>query len=169
MSKRHGLAILAVAAAALVGYGAGRWQASSGAERLRRSLAQSDVIVRAIDGDTVELKHVGLCRIMGVDTPEIWTKRGAEWVPVAAPEPGAVESAEWMRSLEGRAVRVQYGKRRTDRYGRTLAHLYLLPDGPDVACELLRRGWGLVMAIPPDLGRYDDWKRAAASAPSRGE
>ena len=56
-------------------------------------------------------------------------------------------------------------KDRKDRYGRTLAHLYVLPDGPDVACELLRRGWAEIMAIPPNTSRYPDWEAAAGRAP----
>ncbi len=43
----------------------------------------------------------------------------------------------------------------------TLARLYLLPDGPDIACEVLRRGWADIMAIPPNVSRYGDWKAAA--------
>ncbi len=45
---------------------------------------------------------------------------------------------------------------------RTLAHLHMLPDESNLACERLRRGWADIMAIPPNTTRYATWKAAAA-------
>lgn len=127
---------------------------------LKASLDNHDKIVHGIDGDTVELRSLGRVRIIGVDTPETWHKVGNKWEQIEDPDPRGVAAAEWMHAQEGRSVRVQFEKQRTDRYGRTLAHLYLLPDGPDVACELLRRGWADIMAIPPNTARLQEWKSA---------
>jgi len=162
--------LLIAAAALLAGRASGVMACREDLEAyrlLRMEVDGSDVIEKAIDGDTVDLRGDGLCRIMGVDTPEVWQKVGAEWQQIEDPDPNGVRASEWVRSLEGRRVRVQYGKRERDRYGRRLVHLYVLPDGPDVACELLRRGWGKVMAIPPNLERYKAWKRAAAQSPHK--
>ena len=57
-----------------------------------------------------------------------------------------------------RRVRVQQEAEKRDRFGRSLVHLYVLPDGPDVAGELLRRGLAPVCAIPPNTERYSWWR-----------
>lgn len=132
---------------------------------LRADLASSRTIERAIDGDTIVLDGEEHVRILGIDCPELSEKTEAGgWRRIAEPDPAGLEAREWLRSLEGCAVRVTLGVRRRDRYGRTLAHVYVLPDGPDLACEILRRGWAKIMAIAPNTKRYGDWKVAASAA-----
>ena len=43
--------------------------------------------------------------------------------------------------LEGKRVRLEYDQERQDRYGRTLAYVYL-PDGTFANAEIIRRGYG---------------------------
>lgn len=130
---------------------------------LRATLNRSDVVKRAVDGDTVEMESAGKVRLLGVNAPELWEKTGAKWARIENPDPRAVSAYEYLRSLEGCRVRVQTEKAPRDRYGRTLAHLYVLPDGPDVAAHLLRHGWVDVMSIPPNTARHQDWKSDLAA------
>ncbi|MBI5168010.1 MAG: thermonuclease family protein [Candidatus Eisenbacteria bacterium] len=74
---------------------------------------------RVIDGDTVVLDGGERVRLLGVDTPEVHHPKKPEQYF------GRRASAYTESRLEGRAVRLEYDRRRTDRYGRTLAYVYL--------------------------------------------
>lgn len=128
---------------------------------LRHSLDHSATIAQVVDGDTVRLQDGRLVRIMGIDTPELREKVDGAWRDVANPLPAAYKSRDWLAQFEGHKVRLSYGKGRVDRYKRTLAHIFVLPDGPDVADAILIRGWSKVSAIPPNTKRYRRWKNAA--------
>jgi len=119
-------------------------------------------IARAVDGDTLELDGGERVRLLGIDTPETVRKEGRKWVVIENPKYGARESYEYMRTLEGKRVRLSYDKSREDRYGRTLAYVYVLPDGPDLSEEMLRRGWARLMLIPPNYARRAELEAAAA-------
>jgi len=82
-------------------------------------------VARVIDGDTLVLASGEHVRLLGLDAPE----RG---------KPGYREAAEALRKLlAGKPVRVAREGR--DRWGRTLARLYLA-DGTDLSAELIARG-----------------------------
>jgi len=105
----------------------------------RRELPASDpregVCVRVIDGDTVELEGGERVRLIGVDTPETVDPRR----PV---ERYGKEAASFTRdSVEGKSVRLEFGPESTDRYGRTLAYVYLA-DGTLLNAEIIRQGYG---------------------------
>jgi len=82
-----------------------------------------DVVVsRIVDGDTIEVVGGSAAvRLIGVDAPEVTTGRncyGAE----ATTRLGQLIPA-------GQRVRLVYDVERQDRFRRTLAYLYRLPDG----------------------------------------
>jgi len=78
-----------------------------------------------IDGDTVVLASGEHVRFLGVGAPE----RG---------QPGAREAGAALRNLlAGKPVGVV--REGWDRWGRTLARLYLA-DGTDLSAELIARG-----------------------------
>ncbi len=90
---------------------------------------------RVVDGDTIIVEGVGRVRLIGVDTPEtVHPNRPVEFF-------GKEASAFTKRLLEGKRVRLEYDQERTDRYGRTLAYVYLA-DGTFVNAEIIRRGYG---------------------------
>jgi micrococcal nuclease len=98
-------------------------------------------VLRVVDGDTVVLsgpdKPVTV-RLIGVDTPETVHPRK----PV---ERFGREASAFLKTLiGGKQVRVEYepGPSRLDRYRRTLAYLYLEPDGLFVNREIIARGYG---------------------------
>jgi micrococcal nuclease len=102
---------------------------------LRAQPPDSFLVTRVIDGDTVVIERIGRVRLIGVDTPETVDPRR----PVQ--RFGKEASAFTRRLVEGRRVRVEYDRERTDKYNRTLAYIYLL-DGTFVNAELVRQGYG---------------------------
>jgi micrococcal nuclease len=107
--------------------------------------AGSARVVRAIDGDTLEIEIGGRredVRLIGVDTPET-VKPGT---PVQCFGPRA--SAFAHRILDGRPVRMRLGVEPRDVYGRLLAYVRL--GGRSVNAMLLRRGLARTLTIPPN-------------------
>jgi micrococcal nuclease len=101
-------------------------------------------VERVIDGDTLKVspnpwpvsENGDRIRLIGVDTPE--TVR-----PDYAVEYFGREAAAFTRHLcEGRRVRLEFDPAAgQDRYGRTLAYVYL-EDGTFVNAEIIRQGYG---------------------------
>lgn len=121
-----------------------------------RLLAPSDspgrtrtaVVERAVDGDTIVLVGGERVRYVGMDTPELHHPRK----PV---QPYAREAWIVNRQLvEGRRVRLEFDVQPRDRYGRTLAYVFL-EDGTFVNAELVRQGYAQILTIPPNV-KYQD-------------
>lgn len=113
------------------------------------------VVVRVVDGDTIEADLSGrviAVRLIGVDTPE--TVHPFEPVGCFGPEASRFTD----RALEGERVRLEFDLERTDRYGRTLAYVWV---GHRLFNRtLVRRGFGTVSIYPPN-DRYEARLRAA--------
>lgn len=113
-------------------------------------------VTRVVDGDTFEARIAGKVedvRLIGIDTPET-VKPGA---PVQCFGPQASRFAH--RLLEGRRVRLTFGRERRDVYGRLLAYAHLRPAGRSTAGQqetafvnamLVRRGLARSLTIPPN-------------------
>lgn len=84
------------------------------------ALAAEKVLVkRVIDGDTLMLADGRRVRLIGVDAPEIDC-------PYRTAEPWGYESKAYLRDLvEGQSVRLVIGDEPLDKYGRTLAYVYV--------------------------------------------
>ena len=103
-------------------------------------------VVRAIDGDTIEVAIAGGredVRLIGVDTPET-VKPGT---PVQCFGPRASTSP--ISLLDGRTVRLAFGVERRDVYGRLLAYVHL-GRRRFVNAVLVRRGLARSLTIPPN-------------------
>jgi micrococcal nuclease len=84
-------------------------------------------VIAVRDGDTIELDDGRVVRYIGINTPE----RG---------EPGADSATALnVRLVMGQQVRLEFGHELTDRYGRTLAFVYV--GERMVNRELVRAGW----------------------------
>jgi len=55
-----------------------------------------------------------------------------------------------------------------DRYGRTLAYVYRRRDGLFVNAELVRRGYGKPLTIPPNVAHAAELRRLATGARRAG-
>ena len=105
-------------------------------------------VVRVIDGDTIQICCIFgdrvTVRYVGIDTPEIHH-------PMKGIEPFGKEASEANRKLvDGKTVRLEFDVQQLDRYGRTLAYVYL-EDGTFVNGWLLQNGYAMVMTIPPNV------------------
>lgn len=101
-------------------------------------------VARAVDGDTLQLAGGERVRLIGVNSPESVDPRR----PVQV---FGKEAAEFVRRLvEGREVYLQYDVERQDRYGRSLAYVFLT-DGTFVNAELVRLGFAQAYRYPPNV------------------
>ncbi|MGB9907272.1 MAG: thermonuclease family protein [Candidatus Saccharicenans sp.] len=117
-------------------------------------------VLRVIDGDSLEVERVGEVRLIGVDTPELYH-------PLKPVQYYAREASEFVRSLVGRSrVRLEYDEERFDKYGRTLAYVYL-EDGRSLNEEIIKNGYGFALLRFPfkHLVRY---KQLEARARAEG-
>ncbi len=105
-------------------------------------------VVRVIDGNTIQVCCVFGDRVkvryIGVDTPETHH-------PMRGVEPYGMEAAEANRKLvDGKTVRLEFDVQQLDKYGRTLAFVYL-EDGTFVNAWLVENGYAMVMTVPPNV------------------
>lgn len=122
---------------------------------------EGDVVVRVIDGDTVELEHTGRARLIGIDTPETVKPN----TPVQCYGPQA--SAATKRLLpKGTRVRVSFDREHHDHYGRSLVYLFA-PSGRMVNATLVRQGYARTLRIEPNTrhaGRFAALQSEARAA-----
>jgi len=91
--------------------------------------------VIVIDGDTIVLDGNEIVRLIGIDTPETKDPRK----PVQYYGRDAYEFTK--RLVEGKKVRLAYDLDKEDKYGRTLAYVYL-EDGTFLNAEVVKQGYG---------------------------
>jgi micrococcal nuclease len=116
-------------------------------------------VVRVVDGDTVVLTGIGKVRLIGIDTPEVYGRQECF---------GREASAFAKRELPpGTEVSYRLGVESRDRYGRTLAYVWL-GDGRMVNELLARRGYAQPLTIPPNVDYAARFRAAAARARRQG-
>ena len=91
--------------------------------------------VIVIDGDTILLDGNEIVRLIGIDTPETKDPK----IPVQYYGKEAYEFTK--RLVEGKKVRLAYDLNKKDKYGRTLAYVYL-KDGTFLNAEIIKQGYG---------------------------
>jgi micrococcal nuclease len=97
--------------------------------------AYSQLVTRVIDGDTLVVQGVGTVRLIGVDTPEtVDPRRPVQYF-------GKEASEFTHRMAQGEVVRLEFDVERKDRYGRTLAYVYLR-DATFLNAEIVKQGYG---------------------------
>lgn len=116
-------------------------------------------VAEVIDGDTVHLADGRSVRLVGIQAPEL--NPGQADVP---PEPYARRSRRALAELAaGERVRLGYGGRRRDRYGRYLAHLYRA-DGTWLQGALVRDGAARVYSFADNTALVDRLLRLEGEA-----
>lgn len=151
--------MLIVAAAALL---ARPWEGSGGSPD-RGPATVTAYVVRAIDGDTIEVQldgHREDVRYIGVDTPET-VKPGT---PVQCF--GERASRFDKRLVTHRRVRLVIGVEPRDVYGRLLAYVYL--GRKFVNAVMVRRGLARTLEIPPNIRFAERFARLEDAAARTG-
>lgn len=101
------------------------------------------LVVRVIDGDTIEIEGGQKIRYIGIDTPETVDPRK----PVQC---FGVEASNRNKQLaEGKRVRLEKDVSETDKYGRLLRYVYI--DGTFVNLLLVKEGFAHSSTYPPDV------------------
>lgn len=117
-------------------------------------------VVRVVDGDTLVVMISDVkttVRLLNVDTPE--TKDPNKPVQCLGPEASAFLTA--MLPV-GTSVGLEYDGRKLDRYGRTLAGVFL--DDALVNAEIARAGLGSPVQFNPQVKFLPPVEEAAAEA-----
>jgi len=132
-SKSSRLVILAIFFFGLaIGLGGGYFLGHTGST----SHIEQALVIRVIDGDTIELADGRHVRYLGIDTPEIG-------------EPYANKATAKNKQLvKGKIVELQQGKRDQDEYGRLLRYVYV--NGVFVNAELVAQGYARSYIFDPD-------------------
>ncbi|MDP8289779.1 MAG: thermonuclease family protein [Candidatus Susulua stagnicola] len=96
-----------------------------------------NIVTRVIDGDTIVINNKEKIRLIGVDTPEsVHPSKSVEYFAKEA-------SVFTKRICEDKVVKLEYDWQRYDKYGRTLAYVYL-EDGTFINAEIIKQGYGFV-------------------------
>jgi micrococcal nuclease len=106
-------------------------------------------VKHVVDGDTFWIDDGSVkgikVRLIGIDAPE---SRHSGHKDIA--HFGKEATAYLERLIGGNKVRLEYDTGHFDRYGRTLAYVYL-EDGTFVNAKLVQDGFATVMTVPPNV------------------
>lgn len=102
------------------------------------------------DGDTIKIEEIGKVRLLGIDSPEqedsprdnyYWKhyRIGSERLRETARKALKYN----IHQVKGKTVRLEFDRDRQDKFGRTLAYVYL-PDGSLLNRQLLELGLATV-------------------------
>lgn len=119
------------------------------------------LVVKAVDGDTVELDDGQAVRLIGIDTPETVDPRR----PVGCF--GKEASNETKKLLTGKMVILQKDISNTDKYQRLLRYVYLpLENGQILFINdyLVRTGFAKVYTYQPDVKFNEQFRQAETEA-----
>lgn len=125
---------------------------------------------RVVDGDTLKLADGRSVRLIGIDTPEVhYSDKLVRDVKRSGRDIHAIQTlgkkaSDFTKALcAGRKVRLEYDIEKRDRYGRTLAYVYL-EDGTFVNARIMEEGYAQVMTIPPNVKYADLFLKFQAEA-----
>ena len=109
------------------------------------------------DGDTVQLEDGRKIRLLGINTPEVQHRDKPT-------EAGGEEAKAWLiNKLQHTKVRLEIGEEKTDKYGRTLAHLFT-EEKEHINLSLVKAGLATISIYPPNLLYVDELRAAEQQA-----
>jgi micrococcal nuclease len=116
---------------------------------------------RVVDGDTIEIERNGRkesIRLIGIDTDELGKDR-------IDPESYGWQATMFVFGLlePDPQVKLEFDKEREDKYGRTLAYVYL-PDGSMLNKEVIANGWAKTLTIEPNSRHANSFAAAETQA-----
>ena len=108
-----------------------------------------------IDGDSFELTDGTKARLIGIDAPDVETS-----------DCFSAEATSHLKELlpADKGVRLVYDTTRTDRFGRTLAYVYRLPDALFINAAMARDGFAREQTANSNTARQDEIATAVADA-----
>lgn len=118
------------------------------------------IVVRVIDGDTIELSNKKVIRFIGVDTPEKnHPTRKVECFATAASN----KTAELLTNQEVE-IKLDGSQAEKDKYGRTLAYVYRKSDNLFINKELIAQGYAYEFTFNTPYQFQSDFKEAQKNA-----
>lgn len=118
-------------------------------------------VSEVIDGDTIRLSNGRLLRYIGLDTPEVRTKKNGKFI--YDPQPFSLEATEYNRELvEGKAVRIEFDLEKQDKYGRLLGYCFI--GDTFVNAKLIQEGLAVLYTYPPNVKYVDAFVRSQKQA-----
>ena len=109
------------------------------------------------DGDTVMLEDGRKVRFLGINTPEIQHRDKPD-------EAGGEQAKDWLiDKLKNTRVRLEGSIEKTDKYGRTLAHLFT-EKKEHINLQLVEAGLAAINIYPLDLIYVDELVKAQNQA-----
>ena len=109
------------------------------------------------DGDTVLLEVGRKIRLLGFNTPEVHHRDKPT-------EAGGEEAKAWLiNKLQHIKVRLEIGDEKTDKYGRTLVHLFT-EEKEHINLSLVKEGLATISIYPPNLLYVDELRAAEREA-----
>ena len=117
-------------------------------------------VEQVVDGDTIVVSGVGKVRYIGIDTPEtVHPRKPVEYF-------GHEASAANRKLVDGKVVALEYDVGRTDRYGRTLAYVWV--GDVMVNAWLVENGYAQVSTYPPNVRHTDKFLALQQTARAEG-
>ncbi len=147
--------------------------------------AQTYVVARVVDGDTLVLSNGQKVRLTGIDTPEssnnAKTRRDSQrsGQDIQTITSQGKEAAGFVRQMiQGKQVRLEFDVQKHDRYGRELVYVYdveTLKFHPEYKTQqgvwatpdneiflngsIVRSGYAMPMTVPPNVKYADLFKK----------
>jgi endonuclease YncB( thermonuclease family) len=133
-----------------------QWQDAKGSEHFSDRFTPDAKIVKinpgyvfyrvktVYDGDTVVLEDGRKIRLLGINTPEVQHKDKMA-------DAGGEDAKTWlMNKLQHTRIRLEFDFEKTDKYGRTLAHLFS-EKKEHINLSLVKAGLAAISIYPPNL------------------
>lgn len=118
--------------------------------------ADTAIVKKVIDGDTITLEDGSVVRYIGIDTPE--TVHPSKPVQCFGQE----ASKKNKELVEGKRVKLEKDVSKTDKYGRLLRYAWV--DDIFVNDYLVRQGYAYSYSYPPDIKYQDQFLQAQNEA-----
>lgn len=111
------------------------------------------------DGDTIKLVDGRKIRLIGINTPE----RGRDGKKDEPFAQAAKSQLQQIIKASNNQVKIVFGKDKRDRYKRLLAHIFTLKN-ENITANLINRGMGFALAIPPNIQLLNCYQKAELNA-----
>jgi micrococcal nuclease len=112
--------------------------------------ADTDLVSKVIDGNTIELANGERVRYIGINTPEI------SGVDKMTQELGKKAKAYNEKLVLHKEVRLEFDIEERGKYGRLLAYVYTDEDGVFINAALVKAGFATASSYPPNV-KHDEF------------